>query len=219
MYSGEEFREDELARRSFSSLVRVGIPLFGVAYYLYLRPHMRKAGTRYDESTRPLPGDDLIASPNFEMTRAVNIDAAPDAVWPWIAQIGRNGTGFYGLDSLTNQGVPSAAYLRTDLPAPQRDDVLDGGYRTLALEPGHYLLYGGFDLPTPTGGTTERTTLLLLERRENDKTRLLVRTRGYTYGIFGPVYNLFYELADYWHGMAQLRNIRQRAEMLAQLSR
>jgi len=180
---------------------------------------MRKAGTRHDESTRPLPGDDLIASPNFEMTRAISIDAAPEAVWPWIAQIGRNGTGFYGLDMLTNQGVPSAAYLRSDLPTPQKDEVLDGGLRILGIDPERYLLYGGFDLPTPTGDTTERTTLLLLERSENNKTRLLVRTRGYTYGIFGPVYNLFYELADYWHGMAQLKNIRQRAETLAQLSR
>src|SRR5258708_19664341 len=116
MYSGEEFREDELARRSFSSLVRVGIPLFGVAYYLYLRPHMRKAGTQYDESTRPLPGDDLIASPNFEMTRAVNIDAAPDAVWPWIAQIGRNGPGFYRPDILTNQRLPTPPSFSTNLP-------------------------------------------------------------------------------------------------------
>lgn len=195
------------------------MPLFGVAYYLYLRPRMRKAGTRHDESSRPLPGDDLIASPNFEMTRAVNIDASPEAVWPWIAQIGRNGTGFYGLDSLTNQNVPSVAYLRTDLPAPQKDDRLDGGYHILAVEPERLLLYGGFDLPTPTRGTTERTTLLLLERRENNKTRLLVRTRGYTYGMFGPLYNVFYELADYWHNMKQLRNIQQRAEIMTQLSR
>ncbi len=208
-----------MAKRSVSSVLRVGIPLFGVAYYLYLRPRMRKAGTRHDESSRPLPGDDLIASPNFEMTRAINIDAAPEAVWPWIAQIGRNGTGYYGLDVLTNQGVPSAAYLRTDLPAPYKDEALDSGFHILAVEPERYLLYGGFDMPTPTGGTTERTTLLLLERREANKTRLLVRTRGYTYGMLGPVYNLFYEFADYWNAMAQLKNIQQRAEIMTQLSR
>jgi hypothetical protein len=48
-------------------------------------------------------------------------------------------------------------------------------------------------------------------------TRLLVRTRGYTYGPLGPLYNLAYEIVDYLQGVAQLENIRQRAETTASL--
>jgi hypothetical protein len=189
----------------------------GVGYYFFLRPQMLKAGTRLGESQRRLPGDDVIAAPNFQATRAIDIDAPPEAVWAWIAQMGRERTGFYGIDSLTNQGVPSVAYIRQDLPAPQPGMAMDDGYRILDAEPNRLLLYGGFDLPTPTGSTLERTTLMLLERRRDGSTRLLSRNRGYTYGVLGPFYNLVYEMLDYLNGMAQLENIRQRAETMAHL--
>jgi hypothetical protein len=189
----------------------------GAAYYFFLRPQLLKAGTRLGESQRRLSGDDLIAEPNFQMTRAVDIDAPPEAVWPWIAQMGRERSGFYGLDNLSNQGIPSIAYLRPDLPVPQPGMALDEGYRVFDVEPNRSLLYGSFDLPTPIGSPAERTTLMLLERRRDGGTRLLVRTRGYTYGALGPLYNLIYEIVDFFDTTAQLENIRQRAETMAHL--
>jgi hypothetical protein len=179
---------------------------------------MLKAGTRLGESQRRLPGDDIIAMPGYQATRACNIDAPVEAVWPWIAQMGRDRTGFYGLDGLTNRGIPSAAYLRQDLPAPAVNMELDSGSHILAVEPNRLLLFGGFDLPTLFGEPMEQTTLLLLERLHDGGTRLLVRVRGYTYGAMGPLHNRLYEVFDYIHGIAQMENIRQRAEMMAHLS-
>jgi hypothetical protein len=189
----------------------------GTTYYLFLRPQMLSAGTRPGEAARSLPGDDMIANPNFQATRAIDIDAPPETVWPWIEQMGRDHTGFYGLDSLTNHSLPSAAYLRQDLPALQSGMALDSGYRVLAMEPNRLFLYGGFDLTTPIGSPLEFTTLILLEERQNGGTRLLVWTRGYTYGVLAPLYNLIYEIVDFVQGMAQLENIRQRAETVAHL--
>ena len=189
----------------------------GAGYYFFVRPQLLKAGTRLGESQRRLPGDDLIAEPNFQMTRAMDIDAPPEAVWPWIAQMGRERSGFYGLDNLSNQGIPSIAYLRQDLPVPQPGMALDEGYRIFDLEPNRFLLYGSFDLPTPIGSPAERTTLIQLERRRDGGTRLLVRTRGYTYGALGPLYNLVQEVVDFFDTTAQLDNIRQRAETMAYL--
>ncbi len=207
-----------MARRKASSLFRTTLLAgLGAAYYFFLRPQMLKAGTRLGESQRRLPGDDLIVEPNFQVTRAVDIDAPPEAVWPWIAQMGRERSGFYGLDRLTNQGIPSIAYLRQDLPAPQPGLLMDEGYRILDMEPNRFLLYGGFDLQTPVGSPAERTTLLQLERRQDGGTRILMRTRGYTYGTLGPLYNLIYEVIDYFNSLAQLENIRQRAETMAHL--
>jgi len=205
-----------VARRAYSRLFRVALPLLGTVYYLYIRPQMLRAGTLPGEAERQLPGDDLIASPNFQVTHAIDIDATPEIVWPWIAQIGRDGSGYYGLDGLTNQGVPSVAYLRQDLPAPQSGETMDRGYRILSVEPGHLLLYGNFELPTLGGETMERTTLLLLEGRDNH-TRLVLRTRGYTYGALGPFLNLCYEVFDFFLSSDQLQGIRQRAETLARL--
>lgn len=208
-----------MAKKSgMSPLLRVGLPaILATGYYFFFRPQMLKSGTLLGEPERRLPGDDVIITPNFQSTRAINIDAPPEAVWPWITQIGRDRSGFYGADAFTNGGLPSIAYLRQDLPAPEVGMELDGGYRILDLEENKLFVYGGFDLPTWTGEPTERTTLLLLERNSNGSTRLIVRTRGYAYGMFSVAYNLTYELIDYLHATAQLENIRQRAEMMAHL--
>ena len=64
-----------------------------------------------------------------------------------------------------------------------------------------------------------RSTLFILEPSGTAKTRLVLRTRGFAYGILGPTYNLYYEMIDYLNSMAQLRNIKQRAETLAKLQK
>lgn len=201
-----------------SSWVRVALPaVLGFAYYAFARPRMLRTGLQPGEAQRTFPGDDLIAAPNFEATRATLIKAAPEAVWPWIAQMGREQTGYYGLDQLTNGGIPSAAYLRQDLPAPQTGMALDGGYRLIDVEPHHLLLYGSFDQSTPLGNVIERSVLVMLEPQPGGNTRLIIRERGYTYGMLGPLYNLIYEVIDYLQGMMQLDNIRQRAETAVSL--
>ncbi len=102
--------EKIVARKSFWPLLRIGLPTaLAFVYYYFLRPQMLRAGTRLGESQRRLPGDDIIAMPGYQATRAIDIDAPVEAVWPWIAQMGRDRTGFYGLDGLTNRGIPSAA--------------------------------------------------------------------------------------------------------------
>lgn len=39
-------------------------------------------GTRGDEATRKLPGDELLPDAGLVSTRAITVDAPPDAVWP-----------------------------------------------------------------------------------------------------------------------------------------
>lgn len=41
-----------------------------------------------DEKQRPMPGDTVVPSPLFAVTHAITIDARPDDVWPWLAQMG-----------------------------------------------------------------------------------------------------------------------------------
>jgi hypothetical protein len=42
-----------------------------------------------------LPGDDLVADAQVTMDRAFDLPAAPDLVWPWVVQLGRNRAGWY----------------------------------------------------------------------------------------------------------------------------
>ena len=48
------------------------------------------------------PGDGIVPEPQRASTRAVTIDAAPDAVWPWLVQIGHARGGLYSYDWLEN---------------------------------------------------------------------------------------------------------------------
>lgn len=209
-----------MSRKALSALIQYSVPTaLGFGYYYFIRPQLLKYGTLLGESQRRLPGDEIIVSPGFQATRAINIDAPPEALWPWIAQMGRDNTGFYAIDRLSNHNLPSAAYLRQDLPEPATGMALDDGSKIIDLQPNRLLLFGSFDLPTPLGQPMEKTTLFLLERRRDGSTRLLVRVRGYTYGILGPLYNKIYEVIDFIQGTAQMENLRQHAELMAHLSK
>ncbi len=173
---------------------------------------MRKWGTRLGESQRRLPGDELIPQPNLLLTHAINIDAPPEAIWPWLAQMGRERTGYYGLDVLTNQGIPSVSFIRQDIRAPEVGMSMDGGYRVLALEPNRKFLFGGFSLSQPPIVTRDVTTLYLLEHRSDGTTRLLVRHRGYTHSTFAPMFNAIYEVIYFVGVIQQLNRVKQYAE-------
>ena len=59
-------------------------------------------GTVRTEATDPLPGDELVPHPRWSYTLGVTVDAPPEAVWPWIAQIGQGRGGFYTYQTLEN---------------------------------------------------------------------------------------------------------------------
>jgi hypothetical protein len=181
-------------------------------YYFFLRPQLRKWGTRLGEAQRRLPGDEIVPTPHFETTHAVNIDAPPEAVWPWIAQMGRELTGYYALDLLTNQGIPSVDFLRKDIAEPAVDQTMDGGYRILQVLPGRLLLFGGFDLKVPLGASHDVTSLYLLERRRDGRTRLLVRRRGYCYGALGKLRALALEFPYFVFIFQQMARLRAYSE-------
>jgi len=74
---------------------------------LYRGRHLRWGATAA-EFASALPGDDLQSHAQFECTRAVTIDAPPEAVWPWLVQVGCLKGGFYSNDLLDNLAHPSA---------------------------------------------------------------------------------------------------------------
>jgi hypothetical protein len=94
----------ELAREIAD--VASDLPLFLTAP-LYRRRHLRWGATAAEVASA-LPGDELQSQAQFECTRAVTIDAPPEAVWPWLVQVGCLKAGFYSNDLLDNLAVPSA---------------------------------------------------------------------------------------------------------------
>ena len=67
-----------------------------------LRPGYESWGATLEEVQATLPGDGIVPEPQRASTRAVTIAAAPDAVWPWLVQIGHARGGLYSYDWAEN---------------------------------------------------------------------------------------------------------------------
>ncbi len=68
----------------------------------FLRGRRDRWGFDRVSAARPLPGDEIVPTPQWGWTHGVEIDAPPDAVWPWVAQIGADRGGFYSYQWLEN---------------------------------------------------------------------------------------------------------------------
>lgn len=77
-------------------------------YFLLYRPWQLRWGATDDEVDRYIPGDDLVTKLSFNATRAVTVNAPPEAIWPWLVQIGCRRAGWYSYDWVDNLGIPSA---------------------------------------------------------------------------------------------------------------
>ncbi|MGZ9226951.1 MAG: hypothetical protein ACXW4M_15485 [Anaerolineales bacterium] len=102
---------------------------------------------------RSLPGDELVSSPNLLWTNAITIDASPEQVWPWIAQIGDTRGGFYSYTFIENKVgaltgatgynivYTNADEIHPDWQNPQPgQSLIDGSLQVRESEPGRYLL-------------------------------------------------------------------------------
>jgi len=79
-----------------------GVVLLGTVYWVLVRPRMLNWGATPAEVSRSLPGDDLLPNADAESTMAITIDAPPDAIWPWLRQLGQEQGGFYSYEWAEN---------------------------------------------------------------------------------------------------------------------
>jgi hypothetical protein len=76
------------------------------------------------EKRRPLPVDALVPEPIFASTHAITIDAPPEQVWPWIAQMGAGRAGWYSWDAIDNGGTRSSESIVPALQTVARGDIM-----------------------------------------------------------------------------------------------
>ena len=83
-----------------------GISGAAVIAAAFLTPFMRSARSHWGidaaSASRTFPGDELVPQPLWSWTHAIEVDAAPDEVWPWLAQLGADRGGFYSYQWLEN---------------------------------------------------------------------------------------------------------------------
>lgn len=84
-------------------LIVIGVWALGTAVYLlFLWPWMKSWGATDDEIEAILPGDDIVPNANLRSTKGVTIQAPPEAIYPWLLQLGVDRGGMYSYDWLEN---------------------------------------------------------------------------------------------------------------------
>jgi hypothetical protein len=142
------------------------------------------------------------------MTRAVTIEAPPERVWPWIAQLGR-GAGWYSVDFLDNGRKSSAWHLVSWIPELSLGDATAIGYLR-EIDKGRALAWwlgdGRFI------GSRARMVTSYLLRGEGHSSRLVARISADTGGPLALVAMLVFACIDSLMACRQLAGLRDRVE-------
>jgi hypothetical protein len=109
-----------------AALEGVALIVWNLVATPFVRRRRLQWGTVGTEATGALPGDELVPEPKWSYTLAVAVDASPEAVWPWIAQIGQGRGGFYSYQALENLVGCKITNTIEILPNLQHPEVGDG---------------------------------------------------------------------------------------------
>jgi hypothetical protein len=184
---------------------------------LYRRWHLRWGATP-SEVADVLPGDELFPNAQYRSTRAITIDAPPEAVWPWLVQVGCRRAGFYSNDLLDNLGRPSATSLVPELqhlevgmwvpmsPASEPTDLT--AFKVHSFEANEWLLWAK---PDSTWAWRLTTT-------EDGGTRLVTRIHAvydWRHPMTAVLGVVLMEFGDFAMLRRMLRGIKARAESFA----
>jgi uncharacterized protein DUF998 len=132
------------------------------------------------EQRRPLPVDALVPDPLFTSTHAITIDAPPEEVWPWIAQMGAGRAGWYSWDLIDNGGTPSATRVVPEFQTVAPGDVMPAvpgatdAFVVASVDPRRDLV---LTVPDGHGGNAVAWEHVL-DPIDGGRTRLIVRGRA-----------------------------------------
>lgn len=193
------------------SAVAAGVLLIGYLLLAWFRRWDERWGATPEECEMPLAGDEWLEGgprARIRMTRAVWVEAPPEQVWPWLAQMGR-GAGWYSYDRLDNGGRPSARHLVSWVPEPRPGDAAAIGYlrhivsgRELA-----WWLKGGRFF-----GAYMRGVMLYRVTGDGARSRLLARMQADARGSLARLACGLYRIIDSIMARRQLLGIKERAE-------
>jgi len=158
-------------------VVSGAVILAGALFFALYRPWQLKWGATRDEIDRIMPGDEIVPRAMFNATRAVTIDANPEAIWPWLVQIGFGRAGWYSYDLFDNFGRHSSTRIMPDLQHIEVGDLVplgpgsDSGMRVYGLEPNVWLLWWERKIQCTTWAWA-------LDPQPDGRTRLITRVRA-----------------------------------------
>ena len=187
----------------------------GLVYFRFLRPWHMHWGATAQEASGQVAGDELMPDADVVATRAVEIDAPPSAIWPWLVQMGPGRGGAYTYDWIerrlgidihnADRIIPELQHLKVgdEVPMPgytMRVERLDPG-QALVIRSSNHAWVWSFEL-RPANGHTR-----LISRNRFDLALLPVKDK-----LMTPVM----EPGSWVMERKMLLTIKQRSEHLAQ---
>jgi hypothetical protein len=180
------------------------------------------------ENERRLPGDDLLPDAAAQMTDGITIKASPEAIWPWLVQMGCRRAGWYSYDLLDSAGIKSAREIHAELQEVEVGKILpatpdgDDGFEVLRVDPPRVLILGGlFDpvaqsqLPfaSPRPDRYWHVSWAFVLEPLDGETRLLVRGRA-AFSKRERLHAAWIRPVHHFMQQAQLRGLAARVEGL-----
>jgi hypothetical protein len=170
--------------------ILVGLTLTTFIYLLVVWPWMSTWGATQAELEKALPGDSLVPDPTLQSTKGLTVKASPEAIYPWLLQIGVDRGGMYSYDWLENLFGLNVHTVDTIVPEYQNVQVGDFWRFTpedYVLNPGPGLLVKElrpnaavllcFGMENEPDEACIDTWQFVLEPQVDGTTRLLLRSR------------------------------------------
>jgi hypothetical protein len=198
-------------------------------YFLVVWPWISRWGATNEEALHKLSGDELVANPSVVTTKAITINAPPQAVWPWLMQLGVDRGGMYSYlwveNWLLHLNVTNSDAIHPEWQDLQAGDFVRFTPKNFALNPGpgmyvvrmetNHALIGCFGIEGSTVDCNRSATWqFILTPQADHTTRLILRSR-----MAGPpsvIASLAGKLAyapQFYMERKMLLGIKQRAEM------
>jgi len=190
------------------------------AYLAAVRPRVLHWGATRDEVGDDLPGDEIVLRPSWPSTRAIDIAAPVEQVWPWLAQMGEDRGGLYSYDWLEN--LAGLEFHNADRIVPQWQTVQVGDIVRFApkqdtlvvtqVEPNHCLVWRV--LNPSTHAPTDATWAFVIRPIDATHTRLIQRFRfgAGPWWLGAILYTALMEVPHFVMERKMLLGIRARAE-------
>jgi hypothetical protein len=215
--------EDNMSAKAWARTAAglAAVAAAGVAAYArFVQPWHVRWGACDSEVSMPLPGDEIAPSPNMSSTRAISIQATPEAVWQWLVQIGQGRGGLFSYDWLENLvrlDIHTLGEMRPELQYLAPGDEIRMGpegspfFRATRVEPGRALVLQAAD---PKTGAPAPASWSLVLIPQDGETRLISRQRNQ----FAPtmanflIWRVLIEPLSFVMEQKMLRTLKARAE-------
>jgi hypothetical protein len=181
------------------------------------------SGLAPGEGNDALSGDEIVADPMWQSTRAITIDAPPEQVWPWVVQMGfpSHRAGWYTphwLDRLTfgikqrssDHIVPELQEVVVRDRIPDSDDF-STFFTVATVDPPHALVLHSTRHVIKPIRTIDFSWAFVIQAVAPGQSRLFIRARAsYTPRWAAPFVELVIGPADFVNASAMLRGIKKR---------